>query len=169
MMKIYIVRHTTPINYEKICYGSSDLDLADTFEEESQVVLSKLPKQIDHIYTSPLSRCRLLASKIGDPYTIEPRLKEFDFGDWEKIPWANLPKIAIDQWKNNLSNFQAPNGDSMPYFSSKIVLFLNFLKKQPMKNVVVVTHGGVIKTMIHIINKIPIRQAMSPTPRFWRY
>jgi len=33
-MEIYLIRHTTPDVAKGICYGQTDLDVANTFEEE---------------------------------------------------------------------------------------------------------------------------------------
>ena len=46
-MPLYIIRHTSVNVSKSVCYGQSDVDLATTFEEETNVVLAQLPKKID--------------------------------------------------------------------------------------------------------------------------
>ena len=38
-MEIYLIRHTTPKIEKGICYGQADLNVADSFEEEINVIL----------------------------------------------------------------------------------------------------------------------------------
>ncbi|MEM7799909.1 MAG: histidine phosphatase family protein, partial [Chloroflexota bacterium] len=58
-MKLIIVRHTEVGVEPGICYGCSDVPLADTFEEEAATVLAKLERYSrswTKIYSSPLTR-----------------------------------------------------------------------------------------------------------------
>ena len=41
-MEIYLVRHTTPAIEKGVCYGQTDLNVAETFEEEVELVLKNL-------------------------------------------------------------------------------------------------------------------------------
>jgi len=42
--EIYLIRHTTPKVEKGICYGQTDLNLADTFEQEKERILKIIPK-----------------------------------------------------------------------------------------------------------------------------
>lgn len=37
-MKIYLIRHTTPHIEKGICYGQTDLDVAETFNNEAEII-----------------------------------------------------------------------------------------------------------------------------------
>ena len=56
-MRIHLIRHTTPDIKKGLCYGQTDLDVTDTFEQEKEHVLSKLLGEYDAVFTSPLQRC----------------------------------------------------------------------------------------------------------------
>ena len=104
-MKIYLIRHTTPDISKEICYGQSDIELAETFGKEAEVIFKKLPKTLDRIYTSPLKRCLQLASLISHKEIEKvPQLQEMNFGDWELKPWNNIPKAELNPWMENFVN-----------------------------------------------------------------
>ena len=85
-MLIHLIRHTTPKVESGICYGNSDLEVTNTFNEERDVVLSKLSNHYDVVFTSPLSRCAKLAGFINSPkHHADDRLKEYNFGDWRLV------------------------------------------------------------------------------------
>ena len=96
-MEIYLVRHTTP-NIEKgICYGQTDLDIAETFEDEAEKVITNLNNlKGAKVYSSPLIRCKKLAKKINTQVTEDERLKEINFGDWELIKWDDINRDDLD-------------------------------------------------------------------------
>src|SRR4028118_1276170 len=83
-MEIYLIRHTTPLIEKGICYGQSDIPLADSFESEWEIIRQQLPKEMDCIYTSPLKRCWQLARKLEQHYQVplftDKRLMEMHFG-----------------------------------------------------------------------------------------
>jgi len=94
-MEVYLIRHTTPDISKEICYGQSDIELANTFHEEAEVILKGLPETLDRIYSSPLKRCLQLASLISHKEIEEvPQLQEMNFGDWELKPWLSLIHIS---------------------------------------------------------------------------
>ena len=57
-MEIYLIRHTTPLVEQGICYGQTDLDIAHNFQEEVEDIKVALQHfNPDKVYTSPLMRC----------------------------------------------------------------------------------------------------------------
>ena len=65
--RLWLVRHSTPDIDLRICYGRTDLNVRDTFEQEGFALLNKMSEiKIDAIYSSPLFRCRKLADFIAD-------------------------------------------------------------------------------------------------------
>ena len=86
-MEIYLVRHTTPEVGKGICYGQADLSLSGSFELEMQRLKNFLPKTFDIIYSSPLQRCRQMASILANEVEYDSRLMEMNFGDWEMKSW----------------------------------------------------------------------------------
>lgn len=121
-MEVYLIRHTTPDIDRSICYGQTDLELKNTFEEEAQVILDQLPNWFDRIYSSPLIRCHTLARAIpANEVIIESRLRELSFGDWEMQPWKDLPQPAFDHWKKNFVHQAPPGGESMKDLQDRVM------------------------------------------------
>ncbi|MGY5352651.1 alpha-ribazole phosphatase family protein [Wenyingzhuangia sp. IMCC45533] len=150
-MIVYLIRHTTP-NIEKgICYGQADIDVADNFEDESNFILNKL-KYVDTetVISSPLLRCVTLAKKINSTFHTNTNIKELDFGDWELMPWNDIPTTEIDPWMIDFVNTPVTNGESyMDLYQRSI----DFYKTISNNNSIIVTHAGVIRSILaHITN-----------------
>ncbi|MFT3994331.1 MAG: alpha-ribazole phosphatase [Dysgonomonas sp.] len=142
-MKVYIVRHTA-VGVNGVCYGQTDVPLKDTFETEAEVVKQKL-QNITHdaVFSSPLSRCRRLATYCGygDELQLHDRLKELHFGDWEMHRWDD---IDMSEWEKDWINNPAPNGESFQHMYERVASFLDELKEENYKEVIIFAHGGVI-------------------------
>lgn len=148
-MLIHLIRHTTPEIDEGTCYGQTDLDLAPSFEQEAQAVLSKLEPRYDCVITSPLQRCSRLANKIHtDKRLSDERIVEYNFGDWELKKWSEFTCDATQRWMDNFVEQAAPNGDSLISMKSRVDDFWQELIDSNHKRVAVVTHSGV-QRLIH--------------------
>ena len=148
-MLIHFVRHTTPNIDTGICYGQSDLSLADSFENEKLSVLAKLKDKYDAVYTSPLQRCAILAQHIAtDNLVSDERIMEYNFGDWELRPWNDFKSTTAQNWMNNFVDQPAPNGDSIITMRDRVMSFFNELIHKDHDHVAVVTHSGV-QRLIH--------------------
>ena len=148
-MKIHLIRHTTPRVKKGICYGHSDLGLANSFHAEKRQVHDKLSMPYDAVYTSPLQRCSILADTLEAPFQhVDRRLMEYDFGDWELLPWSKIKSSEADAWMNNFIDQPAPNGESMIMMQQRVEAFWSDLLMQKYNSVAVVTHSGV-QRLIH--------------------
>jgi alpha-ribazole phosphatase len=86
-----LVRHTRTAMSEGICYGQTDIDVADTFCSEYPAVVSQLAGiEFDLIYSSPLKRCLRLAELFSNDILPDSRLLEVNFGDWEGVRWDDI-------------------------------------------------------------------------------
>ena len=65
-MNIYLIRHTLPDVLPGICYGNTDLGLADSFVTELQSIQAKLAHLTNPVLvSSPLRRCYILAESLA--------------------------------------------------------------------------------------------------------
>ncbi|MDE0679577.1 MAG: alpha-ribazole phosphatase family protein [Gammaproteobacteria bacterium] len=146
-MGLILVRHTRLDVVPGLCYGQTDLDVADTFADEAAVVLSSLP-EVRRVVSSPLRRCRALAQRIADsaglPMDIDERFKEIDFGAWEGRPWAEVPKQEIDAWAEDFLYARPHGGESVAMLRNRVGAALADWSalNEP---IVIVTHAGVIR------------------------
>ncbi len=147
-MEIYLVRHTTPEVPKGICYGQSDLPVADTFQTEKDQVISKLAKDFDRVYSSPLKRCSILANEITHEVKIEPCLMEMNFGSWEMKAWNKISNLELDPWMSDFVNTTVPQGESFSDLISRVNAFLESVKTEKHERICIVSHAGVIRTIL---------------------
>lgn len=156
-MELYLIRHTTPDIDRSICYGQTDLNLKNTFEEEAQVVLDQLPNWFERVYSSPLVRCHTLAEAIpANEVIVEPRLKELSFGDWEMQPWKSLPQPEFDHWKQNFSHQAPPNGESMKDLQNRVMSWWDANHHDLKSPIAIVAHFAVIRVFMAAIQNTPL-------------
>lgn len=160
-MEIHLVRHTTPKVDLGICYGQTDLELADSFHEEAQVIIKSLPKSIDLLYTSPLKRCQSLTRLISSDFIIHDALKELDFGLWEMQPWDAIPKKQLDKWMENYIYEAPPGGESAIQLMKRVKAFYEMIQKDRAKSIVIVSHLGVIRCFYALFNQVSIEESFS--------
>lgn len=109
------------------------------------------------LYTSPLLRCvqtcNILYPKIK-PQVIQG-LSECSFGDWEGKTAAELKVNPLfTQWLANSKNITPPNGENGVDFTRRICRtfekIVDDLINSGETTAVIVTHGGVIMTLMSI-------------------
>ena len=167
-MKLTLVRHTSLDIASNICYGQSDVDVSSKFDAERQILQKKLAKfEFDAIYTSPLLRCHKLAhalcadQSLGFSATdiqIDARLKEIHFGDWEMNTWDAIPREIFDSWASDYANLAPPNGETFTQLHLRAKSFIEDVSNHSHgKNILVVTHGGLIRALIAEVLQIPLK------------
>lgn len=161
-MDTYLIRHTR-INVESgICYGQSDVDLCSSFPEESKKVLSKLPVSVEDsvIYSSPLRRCYKLAKELTDEKVqCDDRLKELDFGDWELEKWEEIETEKLQEWMDDFVNVNCPGGESYLELTERVTEWWEETIKKDHEPVVVITHAGVIRSLLSYVLEIPYKNS----------
>ncbi|MDX6182489.1 alpha-ribazole phosphatase [Flavobacterium sp. Fl-77] len=152
-MEIYLVRHTETTCEKGICYGQSDVALAENFEPAFDAILTQLPSEAI-IFSSPLQRCTILAKHIQSniktiSYQEDFRLMEMNFGNWELKNWNEIPPEQLNPWMEDFVNIPAYNGESFTDLHQRIGEFLSEqLSKKTNKPLVIVTHAGAIRSFL---------------------
>lgn len=165
-MEIYLIRHTTPVLLPGLIYGRTEVALMDTFPAETQAILSKLPVQLDAVYTSPARRCTQLAEQLAPAFQIDDRLCEFDFGDWEGKTWDTVDPDESKAWMNDFVHMCPPNGESMLRMNERVMSFWKELLSRQYSNVGIVTHGGVIRLLVADNQQLPLASAFTITVNY---
>jgi len=158
-MEIYIIRHTKVAVEKGICYGQTDVALADSFQEELAVLKNQLPNDFDQVFSSPLSRCKILAEPFSSEIIYDDRLKEMYFGDWELQSWNDIPTGEIQPWYDDFVSVSTPNGENFEGLYHRYTSFLEELRTKDYKKVLIVTHGGIIRSTWTYLLDIPLRNA----------
>ena len=159
-MEICLIRHTTPAVDKGICYGQTDLGLVDQYPEELEVVRSKVDGPFDKVYSSPLQRCATLAGDLFIPQEIhyDDRLKEYDFGMWEMMKWDDIDKDSSEKWMADFVNIPAPGGESLGVMHTRVKEFVDELSAQAYSRIALVTHSGVIRIVLAMVEQTPLRK-----------
>ncbi|MFB2539229.1 MULTISPECIES: histidine phosphatase family protein [unclassified Acinetobacter] len=160
-LKLSFIRHgeTELLAGGKVLRGWTDDALTATGWTQMQngfdhAIVDK--QNFDAIITSDLQRCRLFSEHIAQkhdlPILINANFREIHFGDWENCDVATLfeqfPDELSQYWQSP-SQFTPPNAESLTDFAQRIdtaLMQINaFAEQYQAKNILVVTHGGVIK------------------------
>ena len=158
-MELVIIRHgTTRGNLEKRFIGTLDVPLAPQGEELARRVGPTLPA-VEHIYRSPLMRCRQTAELLwpGVEETVVDELRESDFGPFEGKNHEELKDDALYQaWIGRAPGrpdfADMPVGESAEQVTARVSVGLGKLAAdaaaRSYRRVGVVSHGGAIMALL---------------------
>ncbi|MDE7025688.1 MAG: alpha-ribazole phosphatase [Paramuribaculum sp.] len=167
-MRITLVRHTSVDVPKGMCYGQTDVPLRESFPEEAEIVRSQLgSEQFDAVFTSPLSRCVLLANYCGHTDAIKDcRLMEMNFGDWEMKVWDSIDDPQLNKWYDDWFHTQATNGESSRQQQLRLKEFYDYLKTTDHSNVLIFTHGGIMIHTLLLTNAANLDNVFSLQPSY---
>jgi Fructose-2,6-bisphosphatase len=167
-MDIYLIRHTQTASDPGVCYGQSNVALADSFPDEMADLHQKLPEFDEDckVFSSPLARCLQLAKTFSDAVTIDARLQELDFGEWEGKRFDDIAPDALQHWTNNFVTAAPPNGENFEDLYQRTGDFWQDLLAVKSEQVLVITHAGVIRALLARALNLPFSQLLSIADRF---
>lgn len=162
-MQLYLIRHPAPQVAAGVCYGRTDLPLADDVAAAAARIGPQLPPlpQMPPVFTSPLQRCRLLADALHPAPRSDPRLQEMDFGEWEMRPWNQIQREALDGWAADPLGYAPPDGETVAELRARVRDFVMELEGEGLQRAVLVTHAGVLKVIIGHSRQLPAREWMA--------
>lgn len=167
---LVFIRHgETDWNREFRFQGQRDIPLNDhgrrQAERNGRAVASILADGEWQLFVSPLDRAletmRIVLEVAGQPdrpFSLDPVLKEVNYGDWEgltlpeigeRFPDQSLARDA-DKW-----GYVPPNGESYAMLSARIEGWLETLTAPTF----VVAHGGVLRALMHLLAGLPAHDA----------
>lgn len=162
-MNLYFVRHgETEENVKKTYYGSTDVSLNQKGLKQAQKLQDKLNNiKFDKIYCSERLRARETAEIIAQTSQLsinyDGRINEMDFGIFEGKTYEEIKSLypeECSQWEKQWKEFCPKGGESYLMFYDRVKMFMEEIKKLPMENVLIVTHGGVIRSVYaYILNE----------------
>ena len=154
-MELILMRHgTTQGNLERRFIGVTDLPLIPEGEALARKVSPTLPR-IEHLYVSPLLRCRQTAALLwpGMEQTVIPQLRETDFGPFEGKNHEELKDDPLYQaWLNGHARDAVPVGESPEDCDRRVSAGLEAVVADAAlhgyERAGVVTHGGTLMTLM---------------------
>ncbi|XP_022573076.1 phosphoglycerate mutase-like protein 4, partial [Brassica napus] len=158
--EIVVVRHgETSWNAERKIQGHIDVELNDAGRQQAVRVAERLSKEpkISYVYSSDLKRAfetaQIIAARCGNLEVLtDPHLRERHLGDMQGLVYQEASKIRPIAYKAFLSNrtdVDIPGGgESLDKLYDRCTSALQRIgDKHKGERVVVVTHGGVIRSM----------------------
>jgi broad specificity phosphatase PhoE len=170
---IYFSRHGQTVwNAEERVQGQFDTDLsekgrgqADRNGQTLKGVVTN-PDTFDFV-ASPLKRTRETMERIRtgmgqDPlaYRTDAQLLEVHFGDWQGFTIKEISMMSpelLDARHKDKWNFVPPGPSAESY--AMLAIRIEVWLKTVTRRTVCVTHGGVIRTLFHIVNGLPAEEA----------
>ena len=165
--RIYLIRHGETANAGEVCFnGHFDVDLSDYGKEQSRRIaeaLKNLP--IKAIYSSDLKRTQIGAQYVAAEHDLKhtpcKELRELGFGDWEGLSVAEVNRRYPDQLKerlNDIENFHVEGGESFFQLGDRVIpTFKEIVSAHSHDHIVILCHGGVIRTILAHILEISIK------------
>jgi alpha-ribazole phosphatase len=159
-MAVYLIRHTTPDIIKGTCYGQTDIDITDSFSAEASIIKTYLQDNISAVYSSPLQRCKKLAVHLfpNNDIVLENDLMEIHCGAWEMRKWDDIPKEEIDPWMQDFVQVRIPGGESYIDLHQRVNDCFNRIIAAN-KSVAIITHGGVIRSILAGITQTPLKDS----------
>lgn len=172
--RLWLVRHAPVLAPPGTCYGQLDLP-ADSHATTqcAEELASVLPHALV-LHHSPLQRCELLALAIQAlrpdlALKPDPRLREMDFGRWEGIPWANLPRDEIDAWAEQLADVAPGGGEPLAAMLARVSAALAEARgtaQSTGQDVVWIAHAGVARC-VQWLQGDRARAGLAPCAGHW--
>lgn len=157
--KIHLIRHAlTAENTEGKYIGQTDVDASEEGLEQIRNLMNEAEgyPRADVVISSPLKRCLQTAKVIypdKEPVIMED-LREYDFGDFEGCTAEELKDLdTFKQWIAGTDpDTPVPFGESQKEFNKRIcecfVKIINGIIMSGVNDTVVITHGGIIMSLM---------------------
>lgn len=162
MTKVILVRHGQTLwNLEMKYQGHCDIALTDKGIQQAELAAGRLADEnISAVYASDLNRAfktaQCIAAKHDLSVTAIPELREINFGDWEGMTFEGISDPINNHWSEEMTKVfshpgdaQIPGGETFRQVKERAILALNQLvAAHPNQTIVVVSHGGTIRTVL---------------------
>jgi alpha-ribazole phosphatase len=168
-MDIVLIRHPAVALDAGVCYGHSDVALADDAETSSSALALKLARlQVPAprvLMSSPLTRCSAVAAEMANDFgcalSHDDCLKEMNFGAWETQRWDAIDRALLDDWAANFEHARAHGGESVAQFVERVRAWLDaFGQTRELSPAYVVTHAGVMRVIASLLLEVPLERCL---------
>ncbi len=153
-MRIHLIRHGQTIAPAGVMLGATDVALSPVGRQQAVNLAQRIPENI-FCLCSPMLRAKqtlehlLERGEMFSEVVFDERLREMNFGDWEMQTFSEITagEADISGWLKYL-DFTFPGGESVPDFVQRVKSVLDELQAGERDEVILICHGGVIRTMI---------------------
>jgi probable phosphoglycerate mutase len=150
-----LLRHgQTELSGERRYSGRGDVELTSLGRQQAKAAAARLSAMdFAAVVSSPLARTRQTAAAITDHVTVHDGLVETDFGDWERLTFAEAsardPELH-GRWIRDPA-VAAPNGESFDAVLARVRETRDdLLERYAGETIVVVSHVTPIKSLLRL-------------------
>ncbi|WP_419781261.1 histidine phosphatase family protein [Maridesulfovibrio sp.] len=170
---IILIRHGEIVDAKGRAVGQIDLPLSENgLAQAAQLAESLDSFRPRRIYCSPLSRTLQTASLIEEKYGLEsihvPEIKEISLGSWEGLDFKTIKSRYPNEFENrgqDMAQFRPPKGENFNDLKIRVQSFFEQLADDN-EPVIIVTHAGVIRSMLHIVLGFPLGNIFRIKPEY---
>lgn len=166
-MRFVFIRHGAADGVEGRCIGHTEVPLSvEGIAEIRQLTFDSA--NIGRLISSDLSRAahsaQLISASVGTPVTVDARLREMNFGEWDGRTWVELEQTDGDRlaaWMEHWSSAAPPAGETVDMLAARVASFLNDQLVQAQSHrstIVIVAHAGSIRAAICLLTHTPFSQ-----------
>lgn len=162
---IFIIRHgETDWNIKRKIQGITDIELNSNGIKQAEIAGEKLvDENIDIIISSPLKRAQktseIVNKYINCPIIYEEGIIERNYGEFEGKYREDFDFYGFWDYDKNIKGSGVEN---IRDFFDRVYKTLDKIKQEyKNKNILIVTHGGVIKIINCYFNNVPKNNALS--------
>jgi broad specificity phosphatase PhoE len=172
--RLLLIRHAETDLAGTFC-GQIDPPLNAAGLQQIQQLLKSLRNEpIEAVFTSDLRRAVETAHPIVEAFSvpcfIRPGLREIDFGRWEGLRWSEIEAsdpVCSSEWLAVFPHHPAPGGERFEDFEARILAEAKYALEQTIfQSLAVVTHAGVMRTILRRISGVDDEQAWRLTKRY---
>lgn len=123
----------------------------------------------DVIYASDLSRAVETAAIVAKPHGLavrtDPRLREFDFGEWEGLTWDEIvaTRPHLREHALTAASLYAPDGgETFAMVCERLRPFFDDLRSAPVSHAAVVMHAGPLHAALSVLGLSAEGQRFAP-------
>jgi alpha-ribazole phosphatase len=155
MTRLYLVRHGAVAGDPGRAMGHLDLPLAPAGAAQMEALAATWSgPPPGRLFASDLARAadsaRLLATRLGAPLTLDPRLREISFGDWEGRLWDDIhqtDRARLDAWGERWWDVAPPGGgETFDQLAQRVHAWFQELPEG--ESVIAVAHGGSLRALL---------------------
>lgn len=170
ILKLYIVRHgQTQWNKAKKLQGWQNSDLTEEGIQGAKLLSQRLKDvKFDYIYSSPQIRAietANLIKKDKEKLVILDEIKEMGFGEWEGLEKEKLENLYGEEYYNFWKKphlYKTSGGETFGQLRERVESGIKKIIKNGGDNVLLVSHGVVIKTIQAMIKGHTLEEFWTP-------
>jgi alpha-ribazole phosphatase len=150
------VRHAPVADrWKGVCYGSLDVDVTVEHDVAADLVVNRVARRLDRIWSSSLGRCSGLAASIaerlGRPHSVHEALAELDHGTFEGRRWDAIhaeDSGPLARWGMAWLTEGPPGGESARSLEHRVRSWHDQLDQD--SSHLLVAHAGVVRAL-HVV------------------